>query len=301
MRNLDTSAITTTVGMPFKAGTFVHLQAAYKEAIDMACRALVNNYQVNTVYRLYGCINTGTGLNYIISAGALFYNGEVYLVDAISFTAPAGQVAVAQMSQAFFIDPTADPVTFDDGGSRSIHQINKIGIAAGLSGSGIADFASFKRSNKGRTPKGSVIPYYPPSGTLSDFDATGKGISGDVIGFALCNGNNGTQNLKGRLIAGYDSTQTEFNAIGKIGGEKTHTLLAAEQGNIVVAAEVDDISGGTANALASLKMNGTEIPRDGAGNQASYGSNVTIPLTDATQAHNNLSPYMVMVYITEID
>src|SRR5215467_6824657 len=35
-------------------------------------------------------------------------------------------------------------------------------------------------------------------------------------------------NCKGRIPVGFDSGQTEFNALGKTGGEKTHTLTVAE-------------------------------------------------------------------------
>lgn len=35
-------------------------------------------------------------------------------------------------------------------------------------------------------------------------------------------------NMKGRVVCGYDSAQTEFDAIGETGGAKTHTLTSAE-------------------------------------------------------------------------
>jgi hypothetical protein len=42
--------------------------------------------------------------------------------------------------------------------------------------------------------------------SLNNFDlSTGLGV-GDMFGFALCNGANGTQNLSGRMIINYDST-----------------------------------------------------------------------------------------------
>lgn len=35
-------------------------------------------------------------------------------------------------------------------------------------------------------------------------------------------------NFKGKTITGFDGAQTEFNAVGKTGGQKTHTLTTAE-------------------------------------------------------------------------
>ena len=35
-------------------------------------------------------------------------------------------------------------------------------------------------------------------------------------------------NMKGRVVVGFDTTQTEFDALGEVGGAKTHTLSEAE-------------------------------------------------------------------------
>jgi hypothetical protein len=204
MRNLNTSAISSQASFKFKRGTFDHLQLAYREALDSLGRGLVTSYLTNTAYRLWGLVNNGNTTDYNISAGAVFYNGEVYLVDTAVFSAAVGETAVAVIVTTYFQDPTADPVTFTDGGARNVHEIKKIKFQSGLSGSGIADFASLKRANKGRAPKGCAIPYYPATGDLSEFDATGKGISVNTLGWALCNGQNGTVKLNGRVIAMYD-------------------------------------------------------------------------------------------------
>jgi hypothetical protein len=148
MKKLDVSPISTTAFMPVKEGTWLHLQAAYQEAIDAIAQNVIGpNYALNTVYILYGCKNTGTGLNFIISAGAVYYNGEVYLVPASTFTAPGGQTAIANISIDNYVSGTiADPVLFTDGNQHNIHNIRLVKIAAGVSGNGIADFLNFKQS-----------------------------------------------------------------------------------------------------------------------------------------------------------
>ena len=60
-------------------------------------------------------------------------------------------------------------------------------------------------------------------------------------------------NLNGRVVVGQDTSQTEFNTVGKVGGEKTHTLTIAEMpahGHTGTAAAAGDHShvGSTANA-----------------------------------------------------
>ena len=43
-------------------------------------------------------------------------------------------------------------------------------------------------------------------------------------GWALCDGTNGTPNLQGKFIVGYDPADTDYNSIGKGGGENFVTL-----------------------------------------------------------------------------
>lgn len=71
-------------------------------------------------------------------------------------------------------------------------------------------------------PLGTILMYAPA--TTSEFDSTGLGILDNVIGWAICNGNNTTPNLKGKFVVGYDPDDTDYNAIGDLGGDKTVTL-----------------------------------------------------------------------------
>ena len=145
MRKLDTSAVTTTVGFPVKSGTWVHLQAAYQEALTALANSIIGRLpDNNNFYILYGCVNTGTYPTYNISAGAIYYSGEVYLVDATTFNAGA-LVAVGNIVTTNFVT-NADPVLFTDNVSRSVHQIRKIVFTAGTSGSGICDFSNALQS-----------------------------------------------------------------------------------------------------------------------------------------------------------
>jgi microcystin-dependent protein len=48
------------------------------------------------------------------------------------------------------------------------------------------------------------------------------------VGWALCDGTNGTPDLRGRFIVGYDPSDPDYNATGLTGGEKSHTLSQTE-------------------------------------------------------------------------
>jgi hypothetical protein len=147
MKKLDVSTISTSIAMPIKSGTLTHVQQAYQEALAEIAKAITGSYSSSAVYVLNGLVRTGSGLVFNITAGSVFYNGEVYLVDAVSFTASGGNTAVGNIVTTFVPAVNADPVEFSDGVSRNVHQVRKIVISSGLAGSGVGDFLSFSRLN----------------------------------------------------------------------------------------------------------------------------------------------------------
>ena len=74
-------------------------------------------------------------------------------------------------------------------------------------------------SGYGVTPVGGIIMW---SGSPADIPD----------GWALCDGrtSNGrtTPNLSGKFVVGYSSSDSDYNPVGKTGGEKKHTLTVAE-------------------------------------------------------------------------
>lgn len=148
MKKLDVSAVTSSIGLPVKSGSLSHVQAAYQEALGELAKAIAGTgYDPTKVYILNGCANTGSGSNYVISAGSVFFNGEVYLVDATSFTISGPNVAVGLRTLTFFTAANADPVQFTDGITRTIHQIWKIVPQSGLSGSGAGNYLDWVQLN----------------------------------------------------------------------------------------------------------------------------------------------------------
>lgn len=95
-----------------------------------------------------------------------------------------------------------------------------------------------------------------------------------------------TPNMRGRVVVGIDTGQTEFNARGKTGGEKTHVLTAAEMpkhthgvGGLLNAQPLS--SGSRARGMTSYPG----------------GSDVVSGEAGSGGAHNNLQPYMALNFI----
>lgn len=97
-------------------------------------------------------------------------------------------------------------------------------------------------------------------------------------------------NPKGRTLVGKDSTDTDFNTLGKTGGEKTHTLTVSElpsHSHVINSFRQYE----TGASTDSSKLGRTTVGADG-GN-----STIATGVTGGGQAHNNLQPYLVTNYI----
>ena len=100
----------------------------------------------------------------------------------------------------------------------------------------------------------------------------------------------------GRVPVGGDTSQTEFETVGKTGGEKTHKLTVDEMPNHyhdVVYGKNDDTTcvtiscTGTGNKV--LNLNGWAWDKN---SNNPYGNNVYARKTGGGKAHNNLQPYI---------
>ena len=103
-------------------------------------------------------------------------------------------------------------------------------------------------------------------------------------GWAICNGNNGTDNLDGQALIGYGAI---YETVGQFLGESTHTLTAGEIPAHSHTAQLRD-ENGTGNAFAGGNPKGII---DGTGTTSSFGGG---------GPHNNMQPSMVILTIMKI-
>ena len=116
-------------------------------------------------------------------------------------------------------------------------------------------FKDLKVKTSDTLPIGTQVAYggtVPPTGWLiCDGSAVSRTTYAElfkVIGTSYGAGDGSTTfnlpNKKGRVSAGYDSTNSKFNAIGKHLGEETHTLTVAEMPQHTHSLNTSDTNGG---------------------------------------------------------
>lgn len=117
-------------------------------------------------------------------------------------------------------------------------------------------------------PKGAIIIW---SGALTEIP----------VGWALCDGTNGTPDLRGRFVLGAGNTYS----VGSTGGEETHTLTIEEMPSHSHEINRTFSSGGGGSG-------GGDINTSGSGKTP-----FSLLETGGSQSHNNMPPYYCLCYI----
>ena len=133
--------------------------------------------------------------------------------------------------------------------------------------------------------------------------------SGSTVptGWALCNGTNGTPDLRNRFIVGSGSSY----AIGTTGGSNTVTLTTAQMPSHTHTGSTGSASAsykGKAGQMSSYMNNETGYPlMDDVGNQGtgtislgSHSHTLTIDSAGSGSAHENRPPYYALAFIMKL-
>jgi len=143
MKNIDTlQVVDPSVQQPFLATSLKFLQDGNIEALSNLIIGLIgSSYSASQVYILFGCVRSGAADgagsgSAAVTAGAVFFNGEVYTVDAFSTANINSQNLYSALSVT---NPSPDPVTFSDGSSKNVHNVRKWLIAQAGSGSNLVN------------------------------------------------------------------------------------------------------------------------------------------------------------------
>jgi hypothetical protein len=141
MKKIKTTDIVAGVrAMGAVKSTLDHLQEAFQDVFTDLIKGLINQQSGATV--LYGCVDSdGSATAWNISAGAIYYDGEVYTIPAFIGT-HVSQVPVLGIVTTH---RTGDPIKFSDNNNYNVHEIRTMFWSLGASGSGLADFSAVNR------------------------------------------------------------------------------------------------------------------------------------------------------------
>lgn len=113
----------------------------------------------------------------------------------------------------------------------------------------------------------------------ANFDVTGLGIN-ICAGFAICNGQNGTENLDGRVGVGFG---VNFSNIGGFGGSPDAVVVAHSHG-------IKYASNGTGTKYPETPYIGDTVGGDMQGTE----------ITGISGTNKNYQPYIVQLYIMKL-
>lgn len=248
MKKLDLSPIAAGISMYVKGGTFQFLQLAYQEGLtELTTSRIGKSYDPTKGYILNGCVNSGTGSTYNISAGSIFFNGEIFLVDAVSFTISGSNVAEAVITTTQYVTD-ADPTDFTDGIQRNVHNIRKIVFQPGLSGSGAFDYVNavdLKYRPVGAIGQ-TIIWNLPTGGALGTyFDITGNGIHPLTLDWKI------DSTMSGKVAAGYKSGDAIYGTIGANKGADTYQIQANDLPVLNTDNKFENTAGGSLSAYVA--------------------------------------------------
>lgn len=156
-------------------------------------------------------------------------------------------------------------------------------------------------------PIGTIVGYSSlnaPSGWLicdgSEVSRTIYSKLFEVIGTTYGSGDGSTTfnlpNYKGKVGVGYNSSETEFNTLGKTGGEKTHTLSGSE-----IPQHSHQMPMQAGNDTIERQYNASWLDNQ-KGNQGDVNpTGIRTSVYGGNQPHNNLQPYIVQTYIIKYE
>lgn len=124
-----------------------------------------------------------------------------------------------------------------------------------------------------------------------NFDPTGLGIN-ERLGWAICNGNNGTRNRSGRVAMQYSSL---YPVLGSVGGSVDATLVNHSHFNGIA----DDASGLFVYGSTTSEMPGSANRSTvSEGNPRTYQGNTST--AGESGAGKNMQPYIVTLMIMKL-
>jgi hypothetical protein len=260
------------------------LQALQRELTD----AITAPYTSKGAFIVHGCQVSGPSNGaYVVAAGILFLNGELMRFP--------GQSSVTLPAQLQAGTPlTSDYRQYQVGGSKDCMRETQAVLVAfdpSYTGQRIEILSTYGGKTWQHVQQAlqrtvSAVEWLANFGSTEQaYYVNGLGQHGSPAwGWALCDGRNGTADLRGRFVAGLDPAQADYDVVGDTGGEEFHRLSIPEM-------PTHTHSGNFANANSIITFSTGSSP----GNAAQWGGASGVGQSGGNQSHENRPPYYVLV------
>lgn len=244
-----------------------------------------------TDYILDGCTEAAG----IVADGWVVLNGE--LLPFMGGAVGTDVTVVEAVEQATYLEDAND----DGIGDSKDAYITRF-ARFGNDGEYTVTWASLRRINPLIAVQRAVVPV---GGIMMWSGAIGS----IPTGWALCDGTNGTPNLSGRFIVGYDAANPSYDTVGNQGGAASVALTTPELpahnhgGSVTIPphthplpASVPSAGGASSNQLSnSNNIAHTNISQTNS--SLPIVANFTTNNAGGGQAHENRPPYYTLAYI----
>lgn len=282
---------TNNGGHPLMLNDFRWIESGIMNSFKALISAF--NPTLDGVIVLSGCERTLNGVNASISEGYIAINGEICFVPSHTFTASQGSEVEYWMINETF--ENSGLKAYQSGQTYDTYAVRtgKVMVAANLPNGAIKysdapNLYQIINANTDTVPTGVIMMW---SGSIQSIPN----------GYSLCDGNNGTPDLRGRFIVGVDPRTSQppandiwdqnYNVVGNVGGEKNHTLSISEMPAHTHTIGFNDSTDEPSDPQIIL------FPNASIGNNDTYSVEQQSAVKGNNSAHNNLPPYYVMAFI----
>lgn len=295
----------------YKRGTpvpkHVHLNFT-QDAVQRAFRdAHYDTIALSANFKVHGCTVTetpvGPDIEYALTAGSVCLNGE--------FLPFAAQTVVKAPTQVVFIrvkvnNVDVTPVTNALTGTEYVMKQRVAELAVGNVYPNVGEYMMVTAPTKAELElqkyagriimPGSIVPYY---GDMADFTATGLGQNA-MEGWAVCNGLNGTPDLRGVVLLGATNVPASGGGSPSHAGVTTTTNVGDEVGADAVQLTADNLPEHTHPYVdENVSGTGSDVPGGGGFARPGTPKNTGVNSTPNT-AVSVMQSSFALVYIMSL-
>lgn len=225
------------------------------------------------------------GDNFIITpssgdtSGLIVINGELMPLTGT----PCEFIVVTETSDSV----TARDITFENIRTYRTAQYSTLNTQNILA----SNFQTFQNVQSLIEELAEMKMHVMPKGSIIMWSGDTKALPS---GFALCDGNNNTPDLRGRFIVGYDPKDTEYEVIGNTGGKPTVTLTIDEMPSHYHEYASPRMKTGL---IDGITLCGDESAATYGDSHSSPMSRYSTKLSGGDKSHENRPPYYTLAYI----